>query len=247
MLLSSMSIKSPMLESIFRLYNLISEDVAEPYWPRTWSDQILSNPKFQEFLETLGVSGEIGRPMSGAVGRAYPVGEYIVKFTTDAKEAGAAATIQGHDSDHAADIYAVRRVGSFEHPRDKRNPKVNMYAIVMQRLNTGAGWQFRMAGNAVYKYLDNYSGFIEDPQAVIDTVMAKYIDKKYANDPNVRFTVEQVTMAIYDLQEKTGVLTQDPHGGNVAFKGRKPAFYDFGRSSTNYDNPKTKNARITGL
>lgn len=246
MLLSSINVKSSLLESIFQLY-LLLEDINEPYWPREWSDRIINDPKFQSFLENLGVTGQIGKPMSGTVGRAYAVGDdHIVKFTTNSKEAGAAATIQGHNSDHAADILAVHRIPKpFKHPRENRN--INMFVIVMERLNTGVSKKFRIAGNAVYSYLDDYSGFIEDPQIIIDTVMTKYIDKKLINDPNIKFAVEQITNGIYDLQQKTGVLTQDPHGGNIAFKGRKPAFFDFGRSSTNYDNPKTKNARITAL
>ena len=234
------------LESVMRLYCLLAERKEGPYWPVAWSDKIISNPKFIDFLQNLGISGKIGKPMHGGVGRAYPVGDqYIVKFTTDAKEAGAAATIKGHNSDHAADIYAVHRVGMFDHPSDNR--KINLYAIVMQRLNTGVSKKFRSAGNAVYSYLDDHSGFIENPETMIDTVISRYLNEKQKNDPAVISSISKVVYALYDIQQKTGVLSQDPHGGNIAFKSRKPAFFDFGRSSTNYDHPKTQGVKITPL
>jgi hypothetical protein len=195
-------------------------------------------------MESLGVTGPIGKPMQGGVGRAYPVGKnHIVKFTTDQKEAQAAAILKGHDSPHAADIYGVHRINSFDH----NGRRVNLFAIVMQRLNTGVGARMRAAGNAVYQYLDDNSGFIEDVDAVINVVMAKYVDPKLRADDGMKFAVTKVVNALHDVQKRTGVLSQDPHGGNVAFKGREPAFFDFGRSSVNYDHPKSKGARITAL
>lgn len=236
---------SMMLESVMRLYCLLTEE-AGPYWPVEWSDKIITNPKFSHFLQNLGISGKIGKPMQGGVGRAYPVGDqHIVKFTTDAKEAGAAATIKGHESDHAADIYAVHRVGAFDHPRDNR--KINMYAIVMQRLNTGVSKKLRAAGTAVYSYLDDHSGFIENPKTVASTVVAKYLNPKQRADQAIVASVPKIVDALFDIQQKTGVLAQDPHGGNIAFKGRKPAFFDFGRSSTNYDHPKAQGVKVTPL
>lgn len=236
-----------LIESFLSLMGWIGNTTlneAGPLWPQEWAENAIYDPKFTKWLKSLGITGPIGDYMHGNVGRAYPVGKnHIVKFTADHREAQAAATLQGHDSKHAADIYGVHRVSSHDH----NGRRVSLYAIAMERLNTGVGGRMRAAGNAVYAYLDVNSGFIEDPEAVVRVVMDKYVDKKMRADKGMKFAVEKVVSALYDVQQKTGVLSQDPHGGNVALKGREPAFFDFGRSSQNFDHPKAQNARITAL
>jgi hypothetical protein len=207
----------------------------------------LQSPKFTEWLQNLGIEGTLGKPMAGGVGRAYPIGDkYIIKFTADSKEATAAAVLKGHDSPHAAEIYDVKRIMTVDDPRGGSR-RVSLFAIAMERLNTGVGKRMRAAGNAVYSYLDDNPGFIEDPDAVVRVVLSRYLDQRNKNDELMPGIVKQVVMALHDIQQKTGVLSQDPHGGNVALKGRKPAFFDFGRSSTDFDHPKSANARVTSL
>lgn len=228
-------------------YGVIEEDSHGPWWPSEWAENVIANPKFREWLTSLGVSGDVGAQVAGGVGRAFFVGDsFVVKFTADRKEASAAAIIKGSNSNHAARVYDVKRVMTIDDPRQP-SKKVNLFAIVMERLNTDVGKRVRAAGNAVYSYLDDNSGFIEDPESVVSVVMAKYLDEKNRRDPAMAKIVERVVNAIYDVQQKSGVLMQDPHGGNMAFKGRNPAFFDFGRSSTNYDHPSTGGVKIVGL
>lgn len=236
---------SPLLEGINSLFDeTIAEATEEPTWPQEWASEAMQSPKFQQWLKSMGVVGPIGKMKHGNVGRAYPVGDNsIIKFTTDAKEAQAAAILKGHDSKHAANIYGVHRISS----QDFNGRRMSLYAIAMEKLNTGVGGRMRAAGNAVYQYLDDNSGFIEDVDATVRTTMDRYVDKKLRNDPGMMYSVKKVVQALYDVQERTGVLSQDPHGGNVAFKGRDPAFFDFGRSSVNYNHPKADGARITAL
>jgi len=181
--------------------------------------------------------------MHGTVGRAYSVGDFIIKFTTDNHEAQAAAILKGHDSPSAADVYGVIRLSSYDHGGKRKN----LYAIVMQKLNTGVGGKMRTAANAVYSYLDKHYGFIDDPARVANLVIAKFVSPKVRGDSGVAFAVNKIVRALYDVQKKTGVLSQDPHGGNVAFKGREPAFFDFGRSKLDLDHPKSDGARISSL
>lgn len=237
----------PILDGIILLYGgLLTEDRRELSWPEEWADRTLQDPRFQAWLQSLGVEGEVGRPMAGGVGRAYPIGsEHIVKFTIDSKEANAAAVLKGHDSPHAANVYDVKRVFSIDDPKTGR--RRSLFVIAMQRLNTGVGKKMRAAGNAVYSYLDDNAGFIEDPESVVKVVLARYLDPRSKADPSMPGLVKKVVDALYDVQERTGVLSQDPHGGNMAFKGREPAFFDFGRSSTNFEHPKTAGARVTSL
>lgn len=210
---------------------LLSEGVRGPWWPEAWATQIIRSKPFHDWLRSLGISGDIGQPMAGGVGRAFPVGDsHIVKLTTDKREANAAATLKGHQSQHAAAIYDVQKLGSFPDPREGGKKNADVFAIAMQRLNTGVGKRLRAAGNAVFAYLDDFPGFIENPVAAVRVVLDRYLGK-HSNDQATRAAVKKVVYALYKLQQRTGVLAQDPHGGNMAFKGREPAFFDFGRSS----------------
>lgn len=230
------------VEGVVALYT-----ITEASWPEEWATGILNNPKIKAWLDGLGIVGELGSPKEGGVGRAYPIGDnHMLKLTTDRKEADAAAVLKGHDSPNAADVYDVKRLASFEDPRDPRR-KVDLYGIVVQKLNTDVGKKMRIAANAVYDYLDYNNKFIEEPMSAVEGVLTKHLDPKYRSDRDIVKAVEKVIFALYDVQERTGVLSQDPHGGNVAFKGRNPAFFDFGRSKMNFDHPKMDNARITTL
>ncbi len=233
-----------LVESVISLFDTLNEATSRAWWPREWADQVINSRSFKNWLNLLGISGSIGEPMVGGVGMAYPVGrDHIVKFTTDRGEAQAAAVMKGHDSAHAADVYGVHRVASHDH----NGRKVDLYAIVMQRLNTGVSGKMRAAGNAVYGYLDDHSGFIEDVDATVSVVMARYVAKNLRTDEGMQFAVEKVVKALFDVQQRTGVLSQDPHGGNIGLKGRDVAFFDFGRSSINYDHSKVSGARVTSL
>lgn len=221
----------------------ISEEAS---WPAQWASQCFSTERFRNWLHSLGIKGAIGSPMSGNVGRAYPVGtNHIIKFTVDRNEANAAAALKGHNSKHAADVYDVRRVGTFQD--QKLNMQRTLYVIAMERLNTGTGTKIRTAGNAVYSYLDHFSGLIENPKSTIKVVMDRFVPKKYRHDETMKALVTKTVNALYDVQEKTGVLSQDPHGGNMALKDRNIAFFDFGRSNINRDHAKPGAARISQL
>lgn len=207
--------------------SLIYESTPRPGWPQEWSDQIFDNVKFINWLGSLGIHGDIGEPMMGGVGRAYPVGnKFIIKFTTDQPEVDAARQIMERPSEHAVKIYGIAKIGTF--PSVYGTVK-ELYSIVQERLNPKVGKRMRAAGNAIYDYMDENDRFIEDPEEVIDDVFNHYLPKKHKNEQMKRIVTKMV-MALYDVQEKSGVLSQDPHGGNIAFKGRNPAFFDFGRS-----------------
>ncbi len=235
--------QNPILEFILSS-TILNEKTNGPWWPVEWAENAFENPKFRQWMDKLGITGIPGSPMFGNVGRAYKIGEnFIIKFTTDKKEASAAAVLKGHDSEHVAQVYDVIRVMTVSHPK-LPNERVSLYAIAMEKLNTGIGKKMRLAANAVYSYLDDHSGFIEDPDASIKVVVGKYLK---SSDVDVVRSVSQIVDALYDVQNRTGVLLQDPHGGNVALKKRKPAFFDFGRSNMNLDHPKSADARISSI
>jgi len=219
--------------------------ILEAAWPQEWSDTIIQSKEFKDWLNALKIDGNIGLPLAGGVGRAYPIGDkYIIKFTTDRKEASAAAIIKGHDSPNAATIYDVKFIKSFKYPDSNR--KSDLYAIAMERLSTGVGKRYRVAANSVYNYLDHNPGFINDPEKVSQIVINS-LPNAYKNDEATINAVHNIINGLYDIQKKTGVLSQDPHGGNIGFKGRNPGFFDFGRSNINYDHPKSSGVKITNL
>jgi len=234
-----------MFLTALRLYDC--GPIMEASWPEEWADSILDDPRFQSWINSLGIDGKIGSSMAGGAGRAYPVGDrYILKFTTDRKEASAAAVMKGHDSPNAASIYDVKLVKSFPNPLMKSG-KSELYVIAMERLSTGVGKRYRVAANAVYDYLDHNPGLIQDPDQIISIVTSKHLPKTYQGDESTQKAVYSIVQGLYDIQQRTGVLSQDPHGGNVAFKGKSPGFFDFGRSEINWDHPKTTGVKIGSL
>lgn len=211
-------------------------------WPASWSDDLFIPPRnfearkrsrrFLKWLISKGVNAEpwleqleehgttsAPKPWEGAVGRAYPIGDKVIKFTTDRNEAGLAAAIAGVDSPHLAMVYGVIRVA--DKPKD-------LYAIVQQKLNTGVSKIFRMAGSAVYDFLDRFNAPIEDPWRITRLIVQDFLK---SNDRRVASAIYQIISAVKDVYDRLGVMYLDPHGANLAFKGRNIAFFDLGRST----------------
>jgi len=237
------------LEGISSLYSTIADsnitEAAGPTWPQEWSDKYLASNKFQNWLKSIGINVDnIGQAMVGGVGRAYQINNNtIVKFTTNDKEADAAAIMQGQDSPHAAKVYGIIKLGSWT---DRVGIQQNLYAIAVEKLNTGVGGKIRIATNACYAYLDRKDRFIDDPYSAAEEAIS-FLRPKERSDNQIRNLVYKIMDALYRMQEETGVLSQDPHGANIAFKKRKPAFFDYGRSKINWDHPKTAGVRIGNL
>jgi len=226
----------PIFEGYLRLVLL-----EEPLWPMEWAEEIINSPKVIEWLEDLGVGEVVNSYRSGNIGRAFPVGDNaILKLTTDRQEAQSAAAMRGKPLENAAYIHDVRLLMSRPHWNPKITDKrYNIFGIVMEKLNIGVGKRWRAAAEAVYMYLDNFNSFIEDPEAAADIAIEHYIPNQHRDDEHIPNLVRRVMNAVYSVQQNSGVLTKDPHGGNIALKGREPAFFDFGRSSIDWDNPAT--------
>jgi hypothetical protein len=211
---------------------------------QSWIDEVVANPRFRQWLQSVGVTEPLGKAMSGSVGVAYVAGDYIVKFTSDRKEADAAAVVQGYDSPNLAKVHDVKRVGTRD---DQFGGKKHLFAIVQEKVNTDVSKRHRMAGQAIYDYLDHNAGFIRGPIATILPAVLDHLPHKWKNDRSTIALVQQMLEKIKKIQDERGFLTQDTHGANIGMKGREPAFFDLGRSSIDFDNPATHSARVGQL
>ena len=211
--------------------------------PQQQLDAVINNSEFKSWLQSLGITEPLGNPIPGSVGVAYPTGDFIVKFTGDKNEADAAAVLKGYDSPNLAKVFDVKRVASYE----RHGMRTLLFAIVQEKLNTGVSKRHRMAGQAIYDYLDHKPGFL---RGSIEGILPGVIDRlapKYRQDRATLMLVRQMLEKIKKIQDDRGFLTQDTHGANIALKGREPAFFDLGRSSLDFDNPATAGARVTRL
>lgn len=215
----------------------------EAGWPEEDAQEILRSPAFTELLKKLKIEGPIQPVGEGGVGRAYSLGNrYVAKFTPDVKEAEAAAIIQKNPSESAAKVYFVSKVKELQRDWPTARPK-NLYVIIMDRLNTGVGKRYRLAGNFVYNYMDDNPGPLTNLNQAYAEILRK-MSNKYRSDASLLQAIKSVLNSVQNLYQQSAVLTQDTHGGNMAFNKRTPAFFDFGRSQLNLDSPKLAGVRI---
>lgn len=219
--------------------NLLNEHVL----PQEQIDNIINNPNFQSWIKSLGVTEPFGTSIPGGVGVAYPSGKFIVKFTSDNKEAGAAAIMKGYDSPNMAKIFDVKRLASYEYKGNRKT----LFAIVQERLNTDISKRHRVAGQAIYDYMDNNPGLLRSSIDKILHIIIEFLPPKYKKDQSTILLIKQMIGYIKKIQDDRGFLTQDTHGGNIALKGREPAFFDMGRSTIDYDNSATHGVRIADI
>ncbi len=237
--------------------NLLFEDT-QPPWPQEWSDQLFvparnfeQRKRSRRFLNWLinsgvdaskwlnqlesGTSDSVSiappRAMGGGVGRAYAIDNKIVKFTTDNKEANRASGFIGVNVPNLTKFHAVAEIGESE------TVKKRLFVIVMDRVPNRIPGKYRIAANAVYNYLDAYDRPIVDIDMAVSEILSndRFLASKYRNDNDVRAGIIKILRATDAIYKRTGVMLQDPHGGNVLMRGKDVEFFDVGRSS-DYNN-----------
>ena len=218
--------------------------LTEANWPVEQDQKVINNPAFQQWLQSLGVTEPLSEPKDGGVGRAYFAGDYVIKFTMDRNEADSAAVVKGYDSPNLSKVFDVKTVSFHTDQFGKRQP---MFAIVQQKVNTDVSKRHRIAGQAIYDYLDFNPGFLKANVSDLLPAVVSRLPRKYQQDQITVRLVQQLLSKIKKIQDDTGFLTQDTHGANIGFKGREPAFFDLGRSSIDFDNPATAGARVGSL
>ncbi len=232
-------------------------------WPTSWTANLFAPPrqfderrrarKFLTWLQKHGVPvdnylAQMDNPQQepiapptpfagGTVGQSFPIGNFVVKLTTDKKEAGYANKMKGMDLPYAAKIYDVTEIpGTWgAGPADQ-----NMYAIIMDRLNTGVGKRYRIAGDAVHTYLDENPNPLNDINKATNFTVANYLKPGYRKDQATINIIRQLFSSVRDMYTKTGIHYRDTQGSNLALKGRQPAFFDLGTSTTHgakFDKP----------
>ena len=189
--------------------------------------EFLASPEFKQWIASLGIEGDVdaNADMAGGAGRAYPLGDkYIVKFTSDDREAQAAAALKKKPSDSSPTIHDVRQVSQY------------YFAIVMEKLNTNLSGKHRIASKAVADYINqqryenpNEEGAytVRDLDTEAEEAM-NFVRPKFQRDPDIRRLVYQTLEGIYNTQKQSGITPNDAHVGNIGLKDRKPAVFDLG-------------------
>jgi len=225
-------------------HELLHGLVNEAAFPEEWATEAISKPEFNSWLHSLGINEPLRDPKAGGVGRAYFAGDHVVKFTTDKKEADAAAVVKGYDSPNLSKVIDVKMVSVNLDQYGRNRP---LYAIVQQKVSTDVTKRHRVAGQAIYDYLDRNPGLLRSNASSLLPLVASFLPKKYKDDEPTINLVQKLLEKIKKIQDDTGFLTQDTHGANIGMKGREPAFFDLGRSTLDLDHPATAGARVTRL
>jgi hypothetical protein len=213
-------------------------------WPKEWSDEIINKSSFISWLNSLGIKDLPSlQPKKGGVGRAYFAGNYVIKFTTDGKEAQAAAVIKNYESPNISKVIDVKLVSINKNNIGENKP---LYAIVQEKVNTNVSKRHRKAGQAIYDYQDKKPQFLNKTKKILPEIF-KTLKGKYKKDKATKNIIKKMLSHMKKIQDDTGFLTQDTHGANLGFKDRNIAFFDLGRSSIDFDNPATTGAKITKL
>lgn len=244
---------APTRRAYLAILEWISRPIVEaaPHWPQSYSDVLFipernfeqrrRSRRFLKWIISLGVNAnkwldhlenneqtpiEPPQTISGGVGRAYIIGDKVVKLTTDNKEALRASAFTGLDIPNLTKFDGVVAIDNVLGNRP-------LYAIVMNRVPNRIPGRYRVAANAVYNYLDAYDRPIVDiDQAAREIVSStKFLPIKYRNDANVRSGIIKILSAIDTIYRRTGIMLQDPHGSNVLMRGNDIEFFDVGRSS----------------
>lgn len=247
---------------------LISE--AKRWWPQEWSDRLFCPERefkqrstariFLGFLISNGVNAQAyldqinsgSYPLEhdpptakgGGVGIAYIIGDKVVKITPDRKEAIIANALVGKTVPNLTKIHAVGELSSVG-SRPSTGEAVSLYVIINDLVPDRIPGKYRIAANAVYNYLDRHNKPIENIEQAADEILstATMLPSKYRTDPDIRQGIIKVLEATDAVYKATGILLQDPHGGNVMMRGRSIEFFDLGRSMGTPSNSQI--ARIT--
>ncbi len=239
-----------LLDDLMRLLSVITE--GEPAWAANLSDELFVPPKqfdkrrrsrrFLNHLKSLGVPVDkwlanlddiipgtsSPESVAGGVGRAYFIGDLVVKITPDIKEAKIATLLVGKNIPFLSKFYDAWEIAGAG-TSDRK-----LYALVQEKLSTGVSGKYRAAGGAVYSFLDHFNRPIEDPVRATKITVKKFLDRRLRPDKAIAQAILKLFTALKAIFEATGILLQDTHGANIAFKGREVGFFDLGRSST-YD------------
>lgn len=231
--------------------------VAQKFFtPDRQFDQRKRARKFLKWLTGLGIDVnnyidgvEDGKPVEvpvpfsgGQVGAAFPVGEYVVKFTTDEREAKYASRLVGKEDEIVAKIHDVVMIPGDFFPLV--SVKKKLFAIVQEKLTTGAPKRTRVAADVTYEYLDKFAQPLDDIEAAYNYILKNLLPqkKKWANDPGVHSQIRALLQRVKEMQDKYGFTYRDVHGGNVLMRKGKPTFFDLGRSTpvvgANFPDPR---------
>jgi hypothetical protein len=217
------------LKNITSVESIIKEGVAaqtetETYW---------SNPSFIRWLASKGVQWKLSKVpqfKDGGVGRAYFLGDKVVKFTDNPVEANVANMVAGR-RDTSTRIHAVQKIS-------------NVYAILQDMVNINFPKTFGKAADILMAYVDEkeIDEFPQDPserQKMAEEAVQMFEQKSYL----VKYILEMMDV-LDKLYRSTGFFHNDAMPQNLGMDKDtfNPVAIDLGPNQTkDFDPHKAMN------
>lgn len=191
-----------------------AHDVVNKYW---------SDPRFLTWLSQNGVDAPDSMPdyKDGAAGRAYFIGEHVVKFTGNRVEAKIAQDVAGR-TDLPTAVLAVL-------------PLDNLFAILQHRVKMGdeIAKGIRDAADWLGIIIDEkpeLKGFPSDPQQQMGLI--QWLIKNFRAPTELIPFMKQVMTALASLYEGTGFKHDDAGPTNIGVHNNRVVFPDLGPNKT---------------
>jgi hypothetical protein len=182
-----------------------------------WSD-----PNFLKWLRSRGVTGQPTHHVDGGVGRAYFIGDKVVKFTDNRVEGNVANMVAGNPKSPTR-IISVYRF----------KPKP-IWAILQHKVDMDLPKMIKDASDILMAYVDDtgIDEFPEDRHKMAHDAAVSY--NRLDLEP---FILEMISV-LYGLYRNTGFFHDDAVPGNIGVHGGKVVIPDLGPNKTKYFNAR---------
>ena len=188
-----------------------AHDATEKYW--------LEPSKIQPWLKSHGIewSNELPSYKDGGAGRAYMLGNHVVKFTANKVEANVAAMTIEKSIPPIIDVLPID----------------GMYAILQNFVDMNSVQNIKDAADYVTAIVDDYpniEGFPVDKES--QKKLSLEVLSKYGGSPNLVPYMMSVMTALATLYGSTGFKHDDAGPTNIGMYKDKIVFPDLGPNET---------------
>lgn len=217
--MKSNSLKSRILAASKVLQNITESTAAQQETLALWSD-----PNFIAWLQQHGVGVHLGvaptKYADGGVGRAYFIGDKVVKFTDNRVEGNVANMVAGNPKT------PTRIIGVY-----RFKPKA-LWAILQKKLNMDVPKMVKKASDLLMAYVDE-TGIEEFPQDNKSRIeMAQHCITMFEESQELVPFILEVIETLDALYRNTGFFHDDAGPTNIGMDADKIALPDLGPNQT---------------